>query len=217
MQTFMPKFCSFNIFSPSIQMFWKVLQLTFVFSSLANIVSSKALSSNEISCEKWKTFKDLTLSSNCIPCSQCPDNYILVAHCEYDRDTLCRPITDLGQHFKSVVNSKVDEVKLLLASDNTTIYLVEKNTLIEKEEPGSSILVITLLSAFASGLLISVSLFILQKCRKRNEDNFNYHDPLQQSLLQEDNHEDEKPVLDLDILLAERYGKSLVMKNNYVP
>ena len=197
-------------------MFCKVLLLTLILSSLVNIASSKALSSVEISCEKWKTFKD-ALSPNCIPCSKCPTNYILVAHCEYDRDTLCRPISDLTTHFLSVVNSKVDEVKLVYTSENSTLYVVEKNTLIENGEAGyPSILVITL-SAFVSGLLISISLFTLQKCRKRNEDNLNYHDPLHQSLLEEENQEEEKPVFDLDEMLAERFGRSLVMKNNYVP
>lgn len=174
-------------------------------------------------CEKWKSYQNL--EGQCIPCSKCPSNYIIVSRCEFDRDTLCRPLTDLSLHINSVVNSKVDEVKLSFTSENTTIFLIGKSTL-DENKIGDEIgyffpsIVVIILSALMSGLLIITSLYILRRCKERTEGNFNYNDPLQQSLLED--QDDEKPALNLNEMeignryLAERYGKTLVT-NSYVP
>ncbi len=78
-------------------------------------------------CEQWVTFKD-PQTGRCLPCSPCPEDHLTVAKCEFDRDTLCRPLTDLAEHIESVVHSSSS---VTLTKKNNTIIIVEQNTVFE--------------------------------------------------------------------------------------
>jgi len=81
-----------------------------------------------------------------------------------------------------------------------------------------SVLVISL-SAVVTFFILMASLFTLKRCRNRRS-RATFEDSMKQSLLQDDSpdndNDNDRPTLDLDQLLAHRYGKSLVT-NNYVP
>ena len=78
-------------------------------------------------CEQWVTFKD-PQTGRCLPCSPCPEDHLTVAKCEFDRDTLCRPLTDLAEHIEQVVHSSTS---VTLTKKNNTIIIVEQSTVFE--------------------------------------------------------------------------------------
>lgn len=78
-------------------------------------------------CEQWVTFKD-PQTGQCLPCSPCPEDHLTVVKCEFDRDTLCRPLTDLAEHIESVVHSSSS---VTLTKKNDTIVIIEQNTVFE--------------------------------------------------------------------------------------
>ena len=78
-------------------------------------------------CEQWVTFKD-PQTGRCLPCSPCPEDHLTVVKCEFDRDTLCRPLTDLAEHIESVVHSSSS---VTLTKKNNTIIIVEQSTVFE--------------------------------------------------------------------------------------
>jgi len=133
-----------------------------------------------------------------------------VVLCEFDRDTLCRPSSDLGRHIESVIhnNAGVQEKNMVV-----DIVFDEPD-----QDSSISILVISL-SAVVTIFILSASLFTLRRWkRQRSNNGAHFEDSMKQSLLEDDGPETEsdKHTLDLDELLAHRYGKSLVT-NNYIP
>lgn len=169
-------------------------------------------------CEHWKTYKD-PQTGKCLPCSPCPEDYITVVKCEFDRDTLCRPGTDLAKHIESVVKSSSS---VLVSEKNTTaVVIVEEETVFEQLLGGmeySPVLVI-ILSIAVIGCVLFIVIHTLRKQKNRPIPRGQLRDPLQESLLAEaEEHEEEteKPAPNMDELLAQRYGRSLV-KNVYVP
>merc|ERR1712136_124017 len=160
-------------------------------------------------CIQWVTYKDPN-SGKCVPCSPCPENYMTVVLCEFDRDTLCRPSSDLGHHIESVVHSSV-------AVDEKNVVV---DIVLDEVDQDSSISVLVIsLSALVTIFILTVSLLTLRRWKKqRASSGTHFEDSMKQSLLEEDSPEAEsdKPTLDLDELLAHRYGRSLIT-NNYVP
>lgn len=165
-------------------------------------------------CEQWVTFKD-PQTGVCRPCSPCPEDHLTVVKCEFDRDTLCRPLTDLAEHIESVVHSTSS---VLVSKKNSTVVIVEERTVFEQLLGNElSPVYVTLLSAVIFGCVFYIALLAFKKCRKQKQER-RFKDPLQESLLGQDvqEEENEKPILDMDEMLAQRFGRSLVT-NVYVP
>lgn len=165
-------------------------------------------------CEQWVTYKD-PQTGRCLPCSPCPEDHITVVKCEFDRDTLCRPLSDLGDHIESVVHSSV-----MMSKKNNAVVILEQNTVFEQAIGGieySPALVI-ILSLVVFGCVIYIMLQSFKKYSKEKKEKLGLQDPLQESLLAQDGleEENEKPILDMDEMLAQRFGRSLVT-NVYVP
>jgi len=161
-------------------------------------------------CIQWVTYKDPN-SGRCVPCSPCPENHMTVVLCEFDRDTLCRPSSDLGHHIESVVRSNI------AVQDKNLVV----DIFIDNPDQNSSISVLVIsLSAVVTIFILTASLLTLRRWKKQraSSSSSRFEDSIEQSLLEEDEPETEndKHTVDLDELLARRYGKSLVT-NNYVP
>ena len=167
-------------------------------------------------CEQWVTFKD-PKSGECLPCSPCPEDHLTVVKCEFDRDTLCRPLSDLASHIESVIHSTSSVV---MAQKNNTMVILEQNTVFEQAIGGIeySPALVAILALLVFGCVSYIILLSLKKCNKKNNKKKQLQDPLQESLLGLDDQEEdhEKPGLDMDEMLAQRYGRSLVT-NVYVP
>ncbi|XP_057367888.1 uncharacterized protein LOC130688890 [Daphnia carinata] len=166
-------------------------------------------------CEQWVTFKD-PQTGQCLPCSPCPEDHLTVVKCEFDRDTLCRPLTDLAEHIESVVRSSSS---VTLTTKNNTIVIVEESTVFEHLLGGIeySPALLAVLSLAVFGCISYIILQSLKRCRTSKKQQRALQDPLQESLLgQEEQEENEKPALDMDEMLAQRFGRSLVT-NVYVP
>jgi len=187
---------------------FSVVVLVSVDASTSAAVSSPSTSSSQDFCVQWVTYKDPN-SGQCVPCSPCPRNHLTVVLCEFDRDTLCRPSSDLGRHIETVVHSNVN------LKENNVMDLI-----LDEADRDSSISVLVIsLSAVVTFFILMASLFTLKRCRNRRS-RATFEDSMKQSLLQDDSpdndNDNDRPTLDLDQLLAHRYGKSLVT-NNYVP
>ncbi|XP_046450618.1 uncharacterized protein LOC124198684 isoform X1 [Daphnia pulex] len=166
-------------------------------------------------CEQWVAFKD-PQTGRCLPCSPCPEDHLTVAKCEFDRDTLCRPLTDLAEHIESVVHSSSS---VTLTKKNNTIVIVEQNTVFEHLLGGIeySPALVVILSLVVFGCISYILMQSLKRCRRNQKQQHGLKDPLHESLLgQEEQDENDKPVLDMDEMLAQRFGRSLVT-NVYVP
>ena len=165
-------------------------------------------------CEQWVTYKD-PQTGRCLPCSPCPEDHLTVVKCEFDRDTLCRPLSDLAEHIESVVRSSSS---VMVTKKNNTVVILEENTVFEQLLGGIeySPVLVTILSLVVFGCVTYIVMQSFKKCRKQRQKRA-LQDPLQESLLgQEEQEENEKPVLDMDEMLAQRFGRSLVT-NVYVP
>lgn len=167
-------------------------------------------------CEQWVTYKD-PQTGRCRPCSPCPEDHLTVAKCEFDRDTLCRPLTDLAEHIESVVRSTSS---VMVTKKNNTVVILEENTVFEQAIGGIeySPILVTVLSLVVFGCVTYIILQSFKRCRKDKQQKL-HQDPLHESLLGQDEgqeEENEKPVLDMDEMLAQRFGRSLVT-NVYVP
>lgn len=168
-------------------------------------------------CEQWKTYKD-PLTGKCLPCSRCPEDHLVVVLCEFDRDTLCRPSTDLAEHIQSVITS-----------NPPVIVMVEEQVIDNGTYFSPALLGITL-TALAITCLVLAGLHLVKKLRSWKERELtkggpHHGDSLEQSLLGECDGDEEggdplasakQSALDMDELLAQRYGRSLVT-NHYVP
>lgn len=166
-------------------------------------------------CEQWVTYKD-PQSGRCLPCSPCPEDHLTVVKCEFDRDTLCRPYSDLmSDHIESVVRSSSS---VMVTKKNNSVLIVEQNTVFEQLLGGIeySPALVTILSLVVFGCVTYIIMQSFKKCKKQRQQRA-LQDPLQESLLgQEEQEENEKPALDMDEMLAQRFGRSLVT-NVYVP
>lgn len=130
-----------------------------------------------------------------------------------------RPSSDLGTHIQSVVHSSVT---LSAAVNQTgTFVMVEEDAVLDGSTNYSIILLVMALSALLVACLVLASLYLVRrKCLARLI--MVDADTLSRSLLEDeedgedDGEADAKTVtLDMDELLAQRYGRSLVT-NNYV-
>ncbi len=76
---------------------------------------------------------------------------------------------------------------------------------------------VVILSLVVFGCISYILLQSLKRCRRNQKQQHGLKDPLHESLLgQEEQDENDKPVLDMDEMLAQRFGRSLVT-NVYVP
>lgn len=178
---------------------------------LHSISSTPTLMTTEF-CENWKTYRD-PMTGRCLPCSRCPDDHITVVLCEFDRDTLCRPSTDLAEHILGVIHST--------PSLNESVLLVE---VMETDKTGdySPALIVMALSALLVACIVLIAFYLVRRRYfpqlKTHDSTLPPYDSLNQGLLEDDDAEEdaEKPAeLDMDELLAQRYGRSLVT-NHYV-
>ena len=179
-------------------------------------------------CVQWVTYKDPNTGA-CVPCSPCPDGYMAAVLCEFDRDTLCRPVSDLGRHIESVVHQKVPEG---LDSSVDPSWLVQSSFNQEKShehqseivsmpptEDTSPLIILVICLSVAFLLSVVLALYCIMKNYRKREVEQNPLDPLKRGLLLDEDeqaeNDNEKPPMDLDELLAVRYGRSLVT-NNYI-
>lgn len=182
-----------------------------------NVLVESNTSKSMVACENWVSYRN-SKTGDCVPCSECPKGYLTVVKCEFDQDTKCRPLSDLGEHFVTVVQrQQVD--KVVYEPKNSSVEektVFTHSTLQEGASAGliGSVFVAVFVTVAVASVIIGM--FLLRRYSRRNHSAESV-DPLRRSLLEEEVQEpdSEKVAMDLDALLAARYGKSLVT-NNYV-
>ena len=167
---------------------------------------AEAASSSE-TCVQWVAFRDAA-TGLCRPCSACPDGHLAVVLCEYERDTLCRPLTDLGEHVQGLPVMHRQSVDRPVGAGEVT------------DLPSLAVLLVCLGAAALLSALTALFFLVRGRWRGAHHRAWGPNDPLERGLLSDDEDQLEvepgKLAADMDQLLAVLYCKSLVT-NNYTP